>query len=254
MSILKLEGITQEFGGLRALDNVSLEVNKQQIFGIIGPNGAGKTTLFNIITGIYIPTEGNLIFKDKIITGSPAFNIARMGVARTFQNIRLFGKLSVLDNVKVGAHGITNSGFISNLLGLPKAKKEERVITDKALQLLDLVGLLDSKWEYADNLSYGDQRRLEIARALALEPSLLLLDEPAAGMNSVEKAELMSLIDKIRREKDLTILLVEHDMNLVMNICERIAVLDYGKKIAEGNPNEIKSDARVISSYLGVEA
>lgn len=254
MSILKLENITQEFGGLRALENVSLEVKKQQIFGLIGPNGAGKTTLFNIITGIYYPTEGNLIFKDKNITGTPAYNIARMGIARTFQNIRLFGRLSVLDNVKVGAHGTTNSGFISNLLGLPKAKKEDKLVTDKALNLLELVGLVDNSWEYADSLSYGDQRRLEIARALALEPSLLLLDEPAAGMNSVEKEELMLLIDKIRREKDLTILLVEHDMNLVMNICERIAVLDYGKKIAEGSPNEIKSDNRVITSYLGVEA
>ncbi|NLB87775.1 MAG: ABC transporter ATP-binding protein [Syntrophomonadaceae bacterium] len=254
MSILKLENITQEFGGLRALDNVSLEVKKQQIFGIIGPNGAGKTTLFNIITGIYIPTAGHLIFKDQNITGTPAFNIARMGIARTFQNIRLFGKLSVIDNVRVGAHGITNSGLISNLFKLPKARKEEKIITEKAIQLLELVGLEDNKWEYADNLSYGDQRRLEIARALALKPTLLLLDEPAAGMNSVEKAELMTLIEKIRQEKDLTILLVEHDMNLVMNICERIAVLDYGKKIAEGNPKEIKNDDRVIRSYLGVEA
>lgn len=254
MSILKLENITQEFGGLRALDNVSLEVKKQQIFGIIGPNGAGKTTLFNIITGIYQPTAGNLIFNGQIITGVPAFNIARMGIARTFQNIRLFGKLSVLDNVRVGAHGIMNSGLISNILRLPKARREEKIITEKALRLLELVGLEDKKWEYADNLSYGDQRRLEIARALALEPTLLLLDEPAAGMNSVEKAELMTLINKIRQEKDLTILLVEHDMNLVMNICERIAVLDYGEKIAEGNPKEIKNDDRVIKSYLGVEA
>lgn len=254
MSVLKLEGITQEFGGLRALDNVSLDVEQQQIFGIIGPNGAGKTTLFNIITGIYNPTGGNLIFKDQIINSTPAYNIARMGVARTFQNIRLFSKLSVLDNVKVGTHGVTSSGFVSNLLGLPKAKKEEALITNKALELLDLVGLLDKKWEYADNLSYGEQRRLEIARALALEPSLLLLDEPAAGMNSVEKLELMSLINKIRQEMSLTILLVEHDMNLVMNICERIAVLDYGSKIAEGNPSEITSNNKVINSYLGVEA
>lgn len=253
MSVLKLEGITQEFGGLRALDSVSIEVEHGEIFGIIGPNGAGKTTLFNIITGIYTPTEGNLIFKDKIITGTPAYNIARLGVGRTFQNIRLFDKLSVIDNVKVGSHGITSSRFLSNILGLPKAKREEAIITDKALELLELVGLLDVKLEYADSLAYGDQRRLEIARALALEPSLLLLDEPAAGMNSSEKLELMALINKIRQEFDLTILLVEHDMNLVMNICDRIAVLDYGKKIAEGSPTEVKSDEKVIMSYLGVE-
>lgn len=253
MSVLKLEGITQEFGGLRALDSVSIEVEHGEIFGIIGPNGAGKTTLFNIITGIYTPTEGNLIFKDKTITGTPAYNIARLGVGRTFQNIRLFDKLSVIDNVKVGSHGITSSRFLSNILGLPKAKREEAVIADKALELLELVGLLDVKLEYADSLAYGDQRRLEIARALALEPSLLLLDEPAAGMNSSEKLELMALINKIRQEFDLTILLVEHDMNLVMNICDRIAVLDYGKKIAEGSPTEVKSDEKVIMSYLGVE-
>ncbi len=254
MSVLKLEGITQEFGGLRALDGVSLEVEKQQVFGIIGPNGAGKTTLFNIITGIYKPTEGNLLFKEQIINGTPAYNIARMGVARTFQNIRLFNKLSVLDNVKVGTHGVTDSGLFSNLLGLPKAKREETQITKDALELLDLVGLLEKKWEYADNLAYGDQRKLEIARALALNPTLLLLDEPAAGMNSTEKADLIDLINKLRQEMDLTILLVEHDMNLVMNICERIAVLDYGKKIAEGNPGDIRSNDRVIMSYLGVEA
>lgn len=254
MSVLKLEGITQEFGGLRALDSVSLNVEKQQIFGIIGPNGAGKTTLFNIITGIYHPTEGNLVFNEQSIKGMAAYNIARQGIARTFQNIRLFGKLSVLDNVKVGTHGVTNSGFFSNLFGLPQARREEVQVTKQALELLDLVGLIDKKWEYADNLAYGEQRRLEIARALALKPTLLLLDEPAAGMNAVEKVDLINLINKVRQEKDLTILLVEHDMNLVMNICEQIAVLDYGRKIAEGNPNDIKSNEQVIMSYLGVEA
>lgn len=253
MAVLKLEGITQEFGGLRALDSVSLEVEAGNIFGIIGPNGAGKTTLFNIITGIYTPTEGNLFFKDEMITNTSAYNIARLGVGRTFQNIRLFGKLSVLDNVKVGSYGITSSSFFSNLFGLPKAKREEKLVTEKSLELLELVGLVEVRHEYADSLAYGDQRRLEIARALALEPSLLLLDEPAAGMNSSEKLELMELINGIKEQFDLTILLVEHDMNLVMNICDLIAVLDYGKKIAEGNPVEVKSDEKVIMSYLGVE-
>ncbi len=253
MSILKLEGITQEFGGLRALDTVSMEVEQGKIFGIIGPNGAGKTTLFNIITGIYIPTEGNLFFKDGDITSTPAYNVARLGIGRTFQNIRLFGKLSVIDNVKLGSHGVTSSGFISNLFALPKAKKEEEIITAKALDLLELVGLADVKLEFADSLAYGDQRRLEIARALALEPTLLLLDEPAAGMNSAEKLDLMELINLIKEEYKLTILLVEHDMDLVMNICDLIAVLDYGKKIAEGTPQEVKSDERVIMSYLGVQ-
>lgn len=253
MSILKLEGITQEFGGLRALDTVSMEVEAGKIFGIIGPNGAGKTTLFNIITGIYIPTEGHLFFRDEDITSTPAYNVARLGIGRTFQNIRLFGKLSVIDNVKVGSHGVTSSGFISNLFGMPKAKKEEEVITAKALELLELVGLADVKLEFADSLAYGDQRRLEIARALALEPTLLLLDEPAAGMNSAEKLELMDLINIIKEEYQLTILLVEHDMDLVMNICDLIAVLDYGKKIAEGTPQEVKSDEKVIMSYLGVQ-
>ncbi len=254
MSVLTLEGICQEFGGLRALDGVDLMVEEGEIFGIIGPNGAGKTTLFNIITGIYIPSEGNLIFKNRKINRMATHNIARLGIARTFQNIRLFNKLSVLDNVRVGSHGISRSGFFPSLLGLPSMLREEKEIKQRAEELLEWVGLNDKKMEYADNLAYGEQRRLEIARALALKPSLLLLDEPAAGMNSGEKAELMQLIKQIRQEMKLTILLVEHDMSLVMNICERIAVLDYGKKIAEGSPEEIKNNERVIQSYLGVGA
>lgn len=253
MEILKLEGITQEFGGLRALDNVDLQVQSQEVFGIIGPNGAGKTTLFNLITGIYQPTEGNLIFKGQRINGVPAYNIAQAGIARTFQNIRLFSKLSVIDNVKVGTHGVTKAGFWSGILGLPGARREEKAITAKALELLEIVGLSELQMEYADNLSYGNQRRLEIARALALNPALLLLDEPAAGMNAAEKKDLMELIQKLRNEMKLTILLVEHDMNLVMKICERIAVLDYGEKIAEGTPDEIKNNQLVIHSYLGAE-
>lgn len=254
MPILELKEITQEFGGLRALDTVSLSVKEKQIFGIIGPNGAGKTTLFNIITGIYVPTEGELLFNKEIMNKIPPYQVARMGIGRTFQNIRLFSKLSVFDNVKVGTHGVTKGGIFGNMLGLPASRKEEKKITEKAGVLLNLVGLYEKRFEYADSLAYGEQRRLEIARALAIEPTLLLLDEPAAGMNSTEKLELMDLIRKIREDKNLTILLVEHDMNVVMNICEQIAVLDYGKKIADGPPQAIKNDERVIGSYLGAEA
>lgn len=254
MVILEMDKISQEFGGLRAVDGVNLKIEEKEIFGIIGPNGAGKTTLFNIITGIYIPIEGDLIFKGKKINGAAPHNIARLGIGRTFQNIRLFDKLSVLDNVRVGCHGVTRSGFWSGMLGLPSSRKEEKLILTRSQELLEMVGLYDKRFEYADNLAYGEQRRLEIARALALEPSLLLLDEPGAGMNSMEKEELMGLIRQIRDERHLTILLVEHDMNLVMNICERIAVLDYGRKIAEGTPIEVKNDERVIQSYLGVGA
>jgi branched-chain amino acid transport system ATP-binding protein len=252
--LLQLEEITQEFGGLRALEEVNVEVAEQQIYGIIGPNGAGKTTLFNIITGIYTPTAGKVVFKKHCLNNIRPWDVARLGIARTFQNIRLFSKLSVLDNVRVGSHGVSRSGLFSSMLGLPGERREEKKIREKAGQLLELVDLYDKRFEYADNLAYGEQRRLEIARALSLEPSLLLLDEPAAGMNSVEKGELMDLIWQIRSDKNLTIILVEHDMNLVMNICERIAVLDYGRKIADGPPQEIKDDERVIQSYLGVEA
>ncbi|MGI6452258.1 MAG: ABC transporter ATP-binding protein [Syntrophomonadaceae bacterium] len=254
MSILRLVEITQEFGGLRALEAINLEVSEKEIFGIIGPNGAGKTTLFNIITGIYVPTEGELIFRERRMNNLPPYKVACMGIARTFQNIRLFNKLSVFDNVRVGTHGVTTAGLFAGLLRLGSFKREDRLIKETAENLLEMVGLQDKRWEYAQNLSYGEQRRLEIARALALKPTLLLLDEPAAGMNSGEKVELMKLIHDIRQEMNLTLILVEHDMDVVMNICERIAVLDYGRKIAEGSPEEVKNDEKVIQSYLGVQA
>ncbi len=254
MAILVLDSISQEFGGLRALDSVNLSIEEQEIFGIIGPNGAGKTTLFNIITGIYVPTEGQLIFKEQCLNKLPAYEIARLGIGRTFQNIRLFNKLSVLDNVRVGSHGVTKAGFLAGMLGLPSSRREEKEILESSRQLLKLIGLENKEEEYAENLSYGEQRRLEIARAMALKPALLLLDEPAAGMNSTEKEDLMQLIRHIRDERQLTIILVEHDMNLVMNICERIAVFDYGRKIAQGTPEEIRNNERVIESYLGVGA
>lgn len=254
MSILELQEVCQEFGGLRALDGVDLAVAEKTIFGIIGPNGAGKTTLFNIITGIYTPVQGQVVFKDKVIHRLPPYAVARLGIGRTFQNIRLFNKMSVLDNVRVGSHGASRSGLLSCLLGLPGERREEKNVRIQAERLLELVGMQDKAQELAENLSYGEQRKLEIARALALEPALLLLDEPAAGMTMGEKNDLTSFIRFIRDEQHLTIVLVEHDMNLVMNICDRIAVLDYGVKIAEGAPEEIKADQRVIQSYLGVEA
>jgi branched-chain amino acid transport system ATP-binding protein len=203
---------------------------------------------------MYVPTSGQLLFKGQPLNQVPPYKIAGMGIGRTFQNIRLFNQLSVIDNVKVGSYAVTGSGFISNMLGLPRSRKEERWMTEKAVSLLELVGLHDKKDEYAGSLAYGDQRRLEIVRALALQPALLLLDEPAAGMTPAEKDELMKLIWQIREEMSLAILLVEHDMNLVMRICEQIAVLNYGRKIAEGCPEEIKNNQQVIQSYLGVSA
>jgi len=252
MAILEIKNVSQEFGGLLALDRVSMTVEKGEIFGLIGPNGAGKTTLFNLITGIYRPSSGELWFEGRSIGGLRPYRIANVGIGRTFQNIRLFKKLSVLDNVRVGMHSVSRAGFVSAMLYTPWAIKRERVTREKSMALLELVGLQDKAIELAGSLPYGEQRRLEIARAMALEPSLLLLDEPAAGMNATEKEELLGLIRKIR-DLGVTVLLVEHDMNVVMNVCNRIAVLDYGRKIAEGTPEQIKNDPRVIESYLGVE-
>jgi branched-chain amino acid transport system ATP-binding protein len=251
MNVLEIHNITQEFGGLRALENVDINVELGDIFGLIGPNGAGKTTLFNLVTGIYTPTKGDIFFKNQRLNGMAPNAIASLGIGRTFQNIRLFKKQSVLDNVKVGMHGVTHQGLWPAFLQLPGARKEEKEITERAFELMAMVGLEDKAEEYADNLAYGEQRRLEIARALAINPALLLLDEPAAGMNATEKEELMQLIHDIRG-MGITILLVEHDMNLVMKICTRIAVLNYGRKIADGPPETIKADERVITSYLGV--
>lgn len=257
MTVLKLEDISISFGGLKAVFNFNLELQQGELVGLIGPNGAGKTTIFNMITGVYTPTEGDIYLRQndclKKITGYKPYQITRLGMARTFQNIRLFKELSVLDNVRIAHHFNVKSNALQSIFRTPGFYKEEAEIREKALKLLKLFSIDHKSEELAKNLPYGEQRKLEIARALATNPRLLLLDEPAAGMNPQETMDLMNLIQFIRKEFDLTILLIEHDMNLVMGICERIVVLDYGQIIAEGNPEAIKHNPRVIKAYLGEE-
>lgn len=253
MSLLRTENVIMQFGGLTAVKNFNLKLNKGEIVAIIGPNGAGKTTAFNMITGVYTPTQGKIYFKDKDITGERLDRITKLGIARTFQNIRLFKDLSVIDNVLIANHLRIKSNFVDAVLRLPKYRKEEREMINKSLELLRKVDLLDLKDEKAGSLPYGKQRRLEIARALATNPQLLLLDEPAAGMNPKETEELAEFIKKIRDEFELTIFLIEHHMQVVMGISDRIYVFDYGVTIAEGAPIEIQNNQRVIEAYLGVE-
>ncbi len=252
-TVLEVRSMTRRFGGLVAVNDVSFSVAKGEIFGLIGPNGAGKTTLFNLMTGLIPPSKGQLIYQGEDITNRPSYKIAARGIARTFQNIRLFGELSALRNVMIGQHIHTKSNVLTGVFGLPRARREEETSRTKAIELLDLVGLLDRADEKAINFSYGDQRRLEIARALALEPSLLLLDEPAAGMNSNEKHELSEFIRRIRERFNLTVLLIEHHVPLVMGLCDRIAVLHFGQMIALGDPAKVKNDPAVIEAYLGDE-
>jgi ABC-type branched-subunit amino acid transport system ATPase component len=248
--VLRVSDITQVFGGLTALDNVSLTVRKGDITGVIGPNGAGKTTLFNIITGIYQQTSGTIHLEERNITGFAPERLARMGMVRTFQNIELFGQMSVLENVMVGLHTRSRSGILACALKLPGHIREERAIRERAMQWLDFVGIADMARIQAANLPFGKGRLLEIARAMALEPRIILMDEPAAGLNSRETAELAILIRKVR-ESGITVALVEHDMELVMDVCDNILVLNLGRKLAEGTPREIQENQAVIAAYLG---
>ena len=256
--LLEVSNLSMEFGGLRAIDNVSLDIFEGEIVALIGPNGAGKTTFFNCVTGIYTPTHGQVTIhpptgKSRKLNGMKPNSITALGMARTFQNIRLFPAMTVLENVMIGCHCRTSTSILDAILSTPKAKREEKETVERAYRLLEKVGLADVADEFSSNLSYGAQRRLEIARALATDPFLLLLDEPAAGMNPQETHELDALIMRIRNEEKVSILLIEHDMKLVMSISDRIYVVEYGKEIAQGTLREIKENKRVIEAYLGEE-
>lgn len=248
--MLKINNITLKFGGLIAVNNVSIEIKENEIYGLIGPNGAGKTTLFNIIDGVYKPTSGEIFLNNYRIDGLQPFQVNRLGIARTYQSTNLFKDMTVLENLLVGRHTKLKSGLLSSILRLPMQRREESESKEKSMELLELIGLTKKADFAAKHLSYGEQRLLEITRALASEPSILLLDEPAAGMNSKEKADLVDFIRQIR-SSDMTILIVEHDMKVIMGITENICVLNYGKKIAEGDPVSIKNNPGVIKAYLG---
>ena len=253
-SILSAEHITVEFGGLVAVNDVSFDIPEKGIVSLIGPNGAGKTTFFNILTGLYKPTSGHVMYDGSEITALVPHKIAAGGVARTFQNIRLFGLMTAEENVMVAMHSHLKSGILSTILGTRKQRAEEAESKKTARELLEFVGIGGTADQFARNLSYGDQRRLEVARALALKPKILLLDEPTAGMNPQESKTFVDFVYRVRDEKGLSILLIEHDMSVVMKVSERITVLDRGQKIAEGSPAEIKSNKRVIEAYLGKSA
>jgi branched-chain amino acid transport system ATP-binding protein len=252
--LLEADDVRKEFGGLIAVNDLDFVIPHRSIVSLIGPNGAGKTTFFNMLTGLYQATSGRIVFDGSDVTRKPPHTITKLGVGRTFQNIRLFPQMTALENVLVGMHSRLRGGILGSILGLPRVRREEREAREKARELLRYAGLRGVDDELAESLSYGDQRRLEVARALATEPKLLLLDEPTAGMNPQETVTFMDFVSKLREDRQLAILLIEHDMKVVMGVSDRVTVLDYGEKIAEGTPQEIQRDERVIEAYLGRSA
>ncbi len=251
--VLELYGLTKQFGGITAVNNINIEVSEGDIFGIIGPNGAGKTTIFNLITGIYAPTKGRIVFDGEDITHQKAHIISQKGIARTFQNIRLFGNLTVYNNILTACHDRVGYGLVSGFLKTRKCKEEEKGLKKEVEHVLKSVDLIGSEKIYASNLPYGEQRRLEIARALATNPKVLLLDEPAAGMNESESKQLVGLLKRIKDDYNLTIIIIDHHMDVIMDVCNKIAVLNFGENIALGTPDEIQDNLTVIEAYLGVD-